>query len=169
VIYRQFDDLQRAEQAIAMLQAAGVADLNLSLIAAASQHDAHAERTGSFADGDGHEEHAGRTGSFADGDGHEEHAGRTGSFADGDGHEEHTGRIGSFADGDRETVTSFSAGRYVINATNHARIRALLQAAGVARAEAEAQIAALHQGKAIVLLQAEDDISEQANTLLASV
>jgi hypothetical protein len=169
IIHRLYETTAQAERAVAMLQAAGVPDEQLSLIAGAPERDSHTERAGGFADGDGHAHDAHRepVGSFAAGDGHTHDAHRepVGSFAAGDGHQ---ARVGGFADVDRDSVTMFGAGMRRVSPSGHPQIVRMLVAAGLDHAAAEAQLAAIHQGKAIVLVQTEPGDLDRLNGILAT-
>jgi hypothetical protein len=165
IIQRQYETAEQAEHAIAALQMAGLPSSSLSLIMGMPERDAHNTRVGGFADGHGHDHdaHAEPMGSFG-GDGHDAHAEPMGSFGGGD---QHAGRVGGFADVDRDTVTSFSAGMHRVSASSHQQIVGMLMEAGMDQASAEGQLAAIHQGKALVLVQVAPQNVEQVNSLLA--
>ena len=74
------------------------------------------------------------------------------------------GRKGSFADADRETVTTYPAGVQHMHVEGHRHVRRLLIEAGLDAAAAERDIAALHEGRVLVLADLEP---AQAEALLA--
>lgn len=167
ILHRLYDTAVQAERAITALQAAGIPSEQLSLIMGTGVRDGQAEPTGSFATGDGHDHgaHVEPVGSFATGDGHDHDtlAEPAGSFAGGDSR---TQREGSFADVDRDTITTFSAGTHRVSTGSHQQIIGQLVAAGMDRTAAESQLAAIHQGKAIVLVQVASQDVERVRNLL---
>jgi hypothetical protein len=88
------------------------------------------------------------------------HSGRTGagSFA-GDGDTE---RVGGFGDIDRETVTSYHAGVPRIHVASHRDVKRMLVDVGLDDAAADADVAALHQGRILVLVRTSGPTSEAA-------
>jgi hypothetical protein len=101
--------------------------------------DAREAPVGGFA---GTAEHDAPVGSFA-GDPHP-HA--PGAFAGG------VQRGGSFADADREVVTSYPGGVERMHVAGHHRVLRLLRDAGLDEATAERDLAALHDGRVLVLV-----------------
>jgi hypothetical protein len=76
-----------------------------------------------------------------------------GAFA-GEGHEP---RRGGFGDADRETVTTHARGVERVHVASHRELRRMLVDAGLDEAAADADVAALHHGRVLVLVRAAMD------------
>jgi hypothetical protein len=64
-------------------------------------------------------------------------------------------RGGSFADADREVVTSYPGGVERMHVAGHHRVLRLLRDAGLDEGTAERDLAALHDGRVLVLVDVE--------------
>jgi hypothetical protein len=151
IIHRMYETAAAARQAVAALGAAGLQSEQLSLITGSAERDAHGEPVGSFAAGDGHE--------------HDAHGEPVGSFAGGDSHPE---RVGGFADVDRDMLTVFTGGEQRRSVVSHAQIVSRLVAAGLDKATAQEQLVAIHQGKALLLVEADPEDIAWAQLILAT-
>ena len=66
-------------------------------------------------------------------------------------------RGGSFADVDRDLVTEYRDGVAHMRVAGHRDLRGLLESAGLDRATAERDVAELHRGRVVVLVEAPDE------------
>jgi len=130
-----------ARAAVDGLLAADVAGSEIRVVMGSSHGDAREAPVGGFA-GAGDE----RVGAFAGEGGRVSDA--MGRFAAGD-----DARRGSFADLDRETVTTYHDGVRRVMVASHRDLRRMLIAAGLDEASAEADVAALHAGRVLVLVR----------------
>jgi hypothetical protein len=145
--YTTHDDARRAVDA---LLDAGVPTSGLRVLMGEPERDARLEVEGEFA---GVAAPDAQVGSFA---GSHARTSGGGAFA-GDASMQ---RGGSFADVDRDLVTSYSeAGVAHMRVAGHRDLRSLLEGAGLDRETAERDVAALHHGRVLVLIDAGDDVA----------
>lgn len=74
-------------------------------------------------------------------------------------------RRGGFADIDRETVTTHHDGVRRVRVASHHHVEAMLVDAGLDEATARADVAALHEGRVLVLVRSGVDEGDLAATL----
>jgi len=152
VLCRAYTAEEQAREAVEALLAAGVRGSAIQVLMGEPPRDARGGRQGSFAAAPAPE----AVGDFAN-RGHRRAGGR-GTFA-GTADDQ---RGGSFADADRETVTSYPGGVERRRVTGHRRVRRLLLDAGLDEATAERDVAALHEGRILVLADVGDRSEAQA-------
>jgi hypothetical protein len=141
------DDARRAVDA---LLNSGVPTAGLRVLMGEPERDARREVEGEFA---GAAAPDAPVGSFA---GSTDRTAGGGTFA-GDASIQ---RGGSFADVDRDLVTSYDeAGVAHMRVAGHRDLRGLLEGAGLDRDAAERDVAALHQGRVLVLVDAGEDVA----------
>ena len=133
----QTEDEARAE--VDRLLASGTSGEQIRVLMGEATHDQLEVPVGSFAG------EAGAVGSFAD-QPHDAHDGM-GTFA-GDASEM---RTGGFGDIDRETVTTYENGVMRVRIASHRDLERMLVDAGLEPAVAVADVAALHDGRILVL------------------
>jgi hypothetical protein len=152
MLYRAYDSTYDAEDAIELLVATGVPATEIELIAGEPIRDWREAPIGTFAGTTTAD--ALTVGSYAG----IQHSGRKamGTFAG----DPDTQRRGSFGDADRDTVTTYRAGVRRTRIASHHRIEQLLVEAGLDRGSAQADVKALHAGRALVLIQ--DELSPAA-------
>lgn len=167
IIQHVYDSYSQAQRVMEALQAAGVQSEKVSLVMSEGAGGAQAVPTGSFVTGDGHDHGADPLGSFVAGASPDQGAAHPGSFADTDGVHAHDERVGSFASVDRDTVTSFVGGEQRATVSSHGNIVRMLLEAGLDQAAAEAQLSAIHEGKALLLVQVMPDDAARVNAILA--
>jgi hypothetical protein len=154
VLCRAYTAEEQARAAVEGLLAAGVPGTGIMVLMGEPPRDARGERRGSFAEAPGRQ----AVGDFAN---HEHGRGAgMGTFA-GTAEEQ---RGGSFADADRETVASYPGGVERRHVAGHRRLRRLLIDAGLDQATAERDVAALHEGRILVLADVGDRSEAQAAT-----
>ena len=139
---RPYPTEESAHAAVDRLLAAGASQSDVRILMARPLRDHRDDPLGGFAGPSGE-----RVGSFS-GEAHSARAGM-GSFAGDAGAQ----RLGTFGDIDRETVTSLRQGVPRIHVASHRDIKRMLVEAGLSDAAAEADVAALHQGRVLVLLR----------------
>src|SRR3954471_22357142 len=139
--YTTHDDARRAVDA---LRAAGVPTDGLRVLMGEPERDARVDVEGEFA---GAVAPGDRVGAFA---GSHTRGEGAGAFA-GDASMQ---RGGSFADVDRDLVTTFRDGIAHMRVVGHRDLRGLLEGAGLDRATAERDVAELHRGRVLVLVDA---------------
>lgn len=172
LIQQTFETSAAAQQAFQRLIDAGIAHADIRLFNSLAPHDNSHERVGSFADVDGttHDERTEPTGRFDDVGGHRHTAAedRVGTFADEAprDYDARTERVGRFADVDRDTETTAADDTTRTLHPSHHAILAQLREAGLSSTEAEAQLAALHAGNALVLVSAPAELVGQVQALL---
>jgi len=152
VLCRAYTTDDQARGAVEALLAAGVPGGDIQVLMGESPRDARGDRQGSFAAAPAPQ----TVGDFAN-HGHR-HAAGMGAFA-GTAVDQ---RGGSFADADRETVTSYPGGVERRHVAGHRRLRRLLLDAGLDEATAERDVAALHEGRILVLADLGDRSEAQA-------
>ena len=150
---RAYTSTEDAENAIERLLAAGVPETGIQLIMGDATRDARDAPIGTFAGTTTAD--ALTVGSYAD----ITHTGREamGTFAGDPGKQ----RRGAFSDTDRDTVTTYRSGVKRTRIASHSRLEQILVDAGLDRALAAANVAALHAGRVLVLVDSEsvlDDI-----------
>ena len=150
---RAYTSTEDAENAIERLLAAGVPATGIQLIMGDAINDSRDSPIGTFAGTTTAD--ALTVGSYAD----ITHTGReaTGTFAGDPGKQ----RRGAFSDVDRDTVTTYRSGVKRTRIASHRRLEQILVDAGLDRALATANVAALHAGRVLVLVHSEsvlDDI-----------
>ena len=151
-LYRAYESIYDAEDAIERLVAAGVPATEIDLIMGEPINDSRNAPTGTFAGTTTPD--ALTVGSYAN----IQHSGRKamGTFA-GDPDMQ---RRGSFGDADRDTVTTYRAGVKRTRIASHRRLEKLLVGAGVDQALATADVGALHAGRVLVLVRSESSLDD---------
>jgi len=119
---------------------AGIPGDSVRVLSGEATRDARSGPIGEFA---GSVEPGAPVGSFAGA--HEGNA-RTGAFAGGEQ------RGGSFADADRDVVTTYPGGVERMHVAGHQRVLRLLRDAGLDDQTAQRDLAALHDGRVVVLV-----------------
>jgi hypothetical protein len=152
VVCRAYTDETEARAAVDALMAAGVSGRAVKVLMGEATRDARQAAHGSFASSGGEES----VGDFA---GHE-HQGASGMGTFAGSAEEQRG--GSFADVDRETVTSYPEGVERRHVAGHKELRRLLIDAGLDEDVADRDVAALHEGRILVLADVGDRSPEEA-------
>jgi hypothetical protein len=142
VVCRSYNDELEAHRAVERLMELGVDGRGIKVLMGEPTRDAREESAGGFA-GDLPPERV--LGDFAD-RGHEAEEG-AGTFAGNAA----TQREGSFGDVDRDTVASYPAGVERQRIATHHELRKLLLDAGLDKATADRDVAAVHSGHTLVL------------------
>jgi hypothetical protein len=133
-----------AHAAVDRVLAAGVPDADIRILMGEMRRDARDALAGSFAGADAP---AGEpVGAYAGAPHSRREA--MGAFA-GDGNGQ---RRGAFADVDRETVTTYRDGVVRMRVASHHGLKEMLMEAGLDDATADADVAALHDGRVLVLV-----------------
>jgi len=148
---RAYGTEDEARAAVGRLLATGPADAEIRVVAGTPSHDRRAEPAGTFAG-----EAAGGVGTFS---GEVASGASRGRFTEGV-----DPRRGSFGDLDRETVTTYEDGVRRVHVASHHRLQRLLVDAGLDEDVAAADVAALHEGRVLVLVRA-DEADPVAQTL----
>jgi hypothetical protein len=148
VLCRAYDTHDDAQRAVDALLGAGVPTAGLRVLMGEPGRDARAEVEGEFA---GAAAPDARVGAFA---GSHARASGGGTFA-GDASMQ---RGGSFADVDRDLVTTYRDGVAHMRVAGHRDLLGLLQSAGLDRETAERDVAELHRGRVVVLVDAGSDV-----------
>jgi hypothetical protein len=158
MLCRAYQTEESAHAAVDRLLAAGASQADVRILMGRPVHDHRDDAVGGFA-GPGGE----RVGSFAGAP----HSGRAGAgtFA-GDADAQ---RVGGFGDIDRETVTSYHDGVPRIHIASHRDVKRMLVEAGLDEATADADVAALHQGRVLVLVRTGELTPEAAAEALDAV
>jgi hypothetical protein len=132
-----------ADAAVDRLLTAGVADAEIQVLMGDAVRDTRDATVGAFAGTTSAD--AETVGAYAGA----AHSGREamGAFS-GDGDAQ---RRGGFSDVDRETVTTYGAGVRRIRIASHHDLKRMLLDAGLDEATAAADVAALHEGRVLVL------------------
>jgi hypothetical protein len=136
-----------AHAAVDRVLAAGVADAEVRILMGETRRDARDAAAGSYAGADAPAAEA--VGAYAGAPHSRREA--MGAFA-GDPDAQ---RRGGFADVDRETVTTYRDGVVRMRVASHHGLREMLIAAGLDDATADADVAALHEGRVLVLVASE--------------
>jgi hypothetical protein len=152
VVCRSYTDEGEARRAVDALLAAGIPGEGIRVLMGEPARDARAAPEGEFA---GTTTPGDVVGDFA-GPGHRRDVG-AGAFA---GMAE-AQRGGSFADADRETVASYPGGVERQRVAGHRDLRRLLIEAGLDEAAADRDVAALHEGRILVLADVGDRSAEE--------
>jgi hypothetical protein len=147
VVCRSYTSEAEAQRAVDALLGAGVPGDRIRVLMGELPRDARTEPEGQFA---GQTEPGDAVGEFA-GAGHRLGEGG-GSFA-GDAAQQ---RGGSFGDVDRETVSSYAGGVERVHVAGHRELHLLLLDAGLDEEQAKRDVAALHEGRILVLADAGD-------------
>jgi hypothetical protein len=121
--------------------AAGVSADRISVLVGHMPADHRHERAGAFAG------EAGAVGTFAGGPGSTGDA--MGSFASGAGDD----RRGGFEDADRDEVVTYAGGVRRVHVASHRELERRLTQAGLDADAVAAEVAALHDGRALVLVR----------------
>jgi hypothetical protein len=157
VICRAYGSHDEAQRAVGSLMSAGVPGEGIRVLMGEPERDAREAPEGEFARSVGPDD---VVGSFA-GEGHRRDEGM-GTFA-GSAAEQ---RGGSFADIDRETVASYPNGIERVRVAEHRQIHRMLTEAGLDETTADRDVAALHEGRILVLADVGDrDPGELGATL----
>jgi len=119
-----------AHAAVDRVLAVGVADADIRILMGEVRRDARDAPAGSYAGAPRSRREA------------------MGAFA-GDANRQ---RRGGFADADRETVTMYRDGVQRVRVGSHRGLKAMLLGAGLDEATADADVAALHEGRILVLV-----------------
>jgi hypothetical protein len=143
-VCRSYASHHEAVQAVMAALDAGVAGESVLVITGERARDAREEQFGSFA---GTAAPDAPVGGFAGGT-HPHDAGM-GAFEGG------VQRGGSFADADREVVTSYPDGVERMHVAGQHRVLRLLRDAGLDEQTAQRDLAALHDGRVLVLVDVE--------------
>jgi hypothetical protein len=151
VLCRAYNTHEDARRAVDALLGAGVPTDGLRVLMGEPERDARVEVEGNFAGAVAPGE---RVGAFA---GSHARAEGGGAFA-GDASMQ---RGGSFADVDRDLVTEYRDGVAHMRVLGHRDLRGLLESAGLDRATAERDVAELHRGRVVVLVDARDAASAE--------
>jgi hypothetical protein len=131
-----------AQAAVQQLLADGMPPARISVISGRATQDHRAERVGAYAGDAGPVgAYAGMAGSTAD---------AMGSFANGAG--EH--RRGSFGDVDRDEITTYENGVRRVHVASHHELAKRLSEAGLEADAVAADVAAVHEGRVLVLVTA---------------
>jgi hypothetical protein len=141
-ICRAYATESEARLAVGRLLAAGAPDAEVRVLMGERAHDAREAPAGGFAG-----VAAAEVGTYAGAAHRGDEA--MGEFA-GEGHEP---RRGAYADADRETVTTHAGGVERVRVASHRGLRRMLVDAGLDEADADADVAALHHGRVLVLVQ----------------
>jgi hypothetical protein len=151
MLCRAYETDASAHAAVDRVRAAGASEADIRILMGRPVHDHREDPVGGFAGPAGE-----RVGSFSGAS----HSGRDGmgSFA-GDADAQ---RVGGFGDIDRETVTSYHDGVPRIHVASHRDVKRMLVEAGLDEAAADTDVAALHQGRILVLVQTGGLASEAA-------
>jgi hypothetical protein len=147
VICRTYTSHEEAGRAVGALLGAGVPGTGVRVLMGEPPRDTRTEPEGEFAGSTSPDD---VVGDFA-GPGHRRDEG-AGSYAGSAAGE----RGGSFADTDRETVASYPEGTEHVRVTGHDHIRRILLDAGLPEADAERDVAAVHEGGIVVLAELGD-------------
>ena len=151
---RAFPSESAAHDAVDRLMAAGIAGAQIHVLMGESAHDSRDAPVGGYAGGTTADEAV--VGAYA-GAAHSSRA-AMGTFAgDADGQ-----RRGGFDDVDRETVTTYAADVTRTRIASHHNLRKMLVDAGLDEATAETDVAALHEGRVLVLVQSDMAFDEIA-------
>jgi hypothetical protein len=143
-----------ARHAVDRLMAAGVAGAEIHVLMGESAHDSRDAPVGGYAGSSTANDAL--VGAYA-GAAQSSRAGM-GTFAgDADGQ-----RRGGFDDVDRETVTTYAADVMRTRIASHHDLRKMLVGAGLDEATAKADVAALHEGRVLVLVQSNMALAEIA-------
>jgi hypothetical protein len=147
---RAYSTEEEAHAAVERLLGAGTSDADIRVLAGRPVQDHRDDRAGGFAGPSGE-----LVGTFAG----EAVSGRapTGNFAGAADQ-----RRGAFGDLDRETVTSYRSGVPHIQIASHRNLKRMLVDAGLDDAAADADVAALHRGRVLVLVRASELTPEVA-------
>jgi len=133
-----------AHAAVDRVLAVGVADADIRILMGEVRRDARDAPAGSYAGADAPA--AEPVGAYAGAPRSRREA--MGAFA-GDANRQ---RRGGFADADRETVTMYRDGVQRVRVASHRGLKAMLLGAGLDEATADADVAALHEGRILVLV-----------------
>jgi len=158
MLCRAYATDETAHAAVDRLLAAGGSKADVRILMGRPMHDHRDDPVGGFG-GRARD----RVGAFAGAP----HSGRTGrgSFA-GDADAQ---RVGGFGDIDRETVTSYHDGVPRIHIAGHRDVKRMLVDAGLDEATADADVAALHHGRILVLVRTGGLTAEAAADALDAV
>jgi hypothetical protein len=146
-ICRAYETEEDARAAVAALQAAVPPGTTIRVLTGMPAGDAGDAPAGEFAGAAGADA---PVGGFS-GSPHE-HRDGMGGFAGGAGHM----RQGGYADADRDTVATYADGAEHVAIASHATLRRILLAAGLDERTADADVAAVHDGRVLVLVEAPD-------------
>ena len=148
---RAYTTDQEAHAAVDRLLAIGTPDANVRVLMGRPVRDHRDDPMGGFAGQTGES-----AGTFADAPNSSRAS--AGSYA-GDPDAQ---RVGGFGDIDLETVTSYHNGVPHISTATHRNLKRMLVEAGLDGAEADADVAALHHGRVLVLVRTSDLTPEAA-------
>jgi hypothetical protein len=131
-----------ARAAVQRLLADGTSRTRISVLSGRTTQDHRAERVGAYAGA------AGEVGAFAGAPGST--ADEMGTFASTDGER----RRGGFGDIDRDEVVTYENGVRRVHVASHRELEKRLSDAGLDPAAVAADVAALHEGRVLVLVTA---------------
>jgi hypothetical protein len=153
---RAYQSEDEAHAAVDRLVGAGVADARVHILMGEAVHDARDTPVGGYA-GDARDREV--VGPYAGA----AHAASEamGTFA-GDADAQ---RRGGFSDVDRETVTTLAADVERVRVASHHDLERMLVEAGLDRATAKADVAALHAGRILVLVESAVEADEIATAI----
>jgi hypothetical protein len=146
-----------AHAAVDRVLAAGIADADVRILTGEMRRDARDAPAGSYAGADAPAGEA--VGAYAGASHSRREA--MGAFA-GDANGQ---RRGGFADADRETVTMYRDGVERMRVASHHDLKAVLLEAGLDEGTADADVAALHEGRVLVLVMSETAAADLAAAL----
>ena len=146
-----------AHAAVDRVLAAGAADADVRILMGDMRRDARDAPAGSYSGADAPA--AEPVGAYAGAPHSRREA--MGAFA-GDANEQ---RRGGFADADRETVTTYRDGVVRMRVASHHALKAMLLEAGLDDETADADVAALHEGRVLVLVTSAMAVGDLATAL----
>jgi hypothetical protein len=143
---RSYTDENEAHRGVERVLGAGVPAVDVRVLMGTPERDVREEPHGTFAEGAGTPESA--VGSFA-GSATSQQTGMSDFASKGEG-----GRRGGFGDADRDTIT-IGPGTEVerVRIVSHGSLKRLLTDAGLDEATADQDVAALHSGRILVLVE----------------
>jgi hypothetical protein len=154
---RAYPSQQDAHAAVERLLSAGIAGAEVQVLMGETVRDSRDEPVGGYAGTTtADREHVGAYAGAA-------HSGREamGAFA-GDADAQ---RRGGFSGVDRETVTTYGAGVRRVRIASHHDLNRMLTDAGLDEATAAADVAALHEGRVLVLVRSPMGLDELAGVI----
>jgi hypothetical protein len=152
---RSYASHDEALQAVNAVLGAGIGGSDVRVLEGRPARDAHEEPVGEFGGTTGADA---PVGSFA-GAPHRQRD-DTGAFAGG------KQRGGSFGDADREVVTTYPDGVQHMRVAGHHKVKELLTDAGLDEATAARDLAALHEGRVLVLVDVPEGDAARVQSLL---
>ena len=154
-VCRSYASHDEALKAVMAALDAGVTGESVLIMTGEPARDAREAQVGSFAGTEAPDAPVGR---FAGGT--QPHDAGMGAFAGG------VQRGGSFADADRDVVTTYPGGVERMHVAGHQRVLRLLRDAGLDDQTAQRDVAALHDGRVVVLVDVEPGDEERIGAAL---